>query len=331
MQDTSQLKEALVDVRKAYRLLYQYHRRMFDMVRMADEILSGYRFETFDSADTMLGNLRASRSIFASDARGFERGANPLPAVGRGGVGVLMLHAVAHRKHRGRLELPDDGEYTGNEDLLTSSVFGLLSYLSEGTLRHVLSTLEPAPTGKPSSLLAINFWPRYPRIDRPSQVEPDAVLHFDGWLMCVEAKRSDEEGKQTAEQLNDQRLVMASEHPSLSVQHLAIGGVRKPGEPIDGIAPGMDNLTVTTWGALSRAVEACAVPLAHGADWRILRDVVAALKIHGVYPMPVLSLDSMTPEHLGDTRLDAWDNSGWQSLEACGLGHSAESGWLNLS
>lgn len=53
-QDTRQLKEALVDVRKAYRLLYQYHRRMFDMVRMADEVLSGYRFETFDSADTML-------------------------------------------------------------------------------------------------------------------------------------------------------------------------------------------------------------------------------------------------------------------------------------
>lgn len=242
-----------------------------------------------------------------------------------------MLHAVAHRKHRGRLELTDDGEYAGNEDLLTSSVFGLLSYLSEGTLGQVLSALEPTLKGKPFALLAINFWPRYPRIDRPGQVEPDVLLHFDGWLMCVEAKRSDEEGKQTAEQLNDQRLALASEHPSLSVQHLAIGGVRKPGEPIDGIAPGVANLTITTWEALTRVVEACAVHLAQGADLRILRDVVAALKIHGVYPMPVLSLGSMTPEHLGDTRLDAWENFGWQSLEACGLGHSAESGWLNLS
>lgn len=54
MQDTSQLKDALVDVRKAYRLLYQYHRRMFDMARMVDDALADYRFETFDPSDGML-------------------------------------------------------------------------------------------------------------------------------------------------------------------------------------------------------------------------------------------------------------------------------------
>lgn len=241
-----------------------------------------------------------------------------------------MLHAVAHRKHRSRIESADGCGYTGNEDLLTSAVFGLLSYLDEAALGQVLSALAPALEGRPFHLQAIKFWPRYPGVGRPGPVEPDVVLHFDGWILCVEAKRSDEAGKQKADQLIAQQLALASEHAGVLLHQLAIGGVRKPNEPIDGVDPQGGHLTVTTWEALARVVDACSAHPMRGANLRVLDDVATAMKIHGVYPVPVTCLDSLKPEHLGDSGFDAWEHSGWASIQACGLGPSAESGWINL-
>ena len=39
------LQAALLDVRKAYRLLYGFHRRIFDMARVIDGVLPGYEFQ----------------------------------------------------------------------------------------------------------------------------------------------------------------------------------------------------------------------------------------------------------------------------------------------
>lgn len=38
--ETNELKAALIDVRKAYRLLYQYHRRVIDTARLVHELLA---------------------------------------------------------------------------------------------------------------------------------------------------------------------------------------------------------------------------------------------------------------------------------------------------
>lgn len=50
------LAAALLDVRKAYRLLYGFHRRVFDMARTIDGCLDGFTFNGSDSGYSFLGD-----------------------------------------------------------------------------------------------------------------------------------------------------------------------------------------------------------------------------------------------------------------------------------
>lgn len=54
MSDTN-LRDALVDVRKAYRLLYGFNRRLFDMAREIDKALDDWKFKQVDPGDEVLG------------------------------------------------------------------------------------------------------------------------------------------------------------------------------------------------------------------------------------------------------------------------------------
>lgn len=92
-------------------------------------------------------------------------------------------------------------EYEGMEDVLTSSVIGLLKYLPHDVGGSFLAKLADIPL--PQGSLNIELWPRYPTpagFRRPSDpqgdaegadrgdTEPDAVITAGQWLILIEAK-----------------------------------------------------------------------------------------------------------------------------------------------
>lgn len=56
MNRDATLAAALLDVRKAYRLLYGYHRRVFDMARTIDGCLDGFAFSGSEAGYAFLGD-----------------------------------------------------------------------------------------------------------------------------------------------------------------------------------------------------------------------------------------------------------------------------------
>jgi hypothetical protein len=93
-------------------------------------------------------------------------------------------------------------EFEGMEDVLTSSILGLVKYLPDELACSVLSAFAGLP--KLSGAPKIELWPRYPTpagfggLAAPpdtgeeaivrGDTEPDAVITADGWLVFVEAK-----------------------------------------------------------------------------------------------------------------------------------------------
>ncbi|MGC9468194.1 MAG: hypothetical protein ACP5HS_06365 [Anaerolineae bacterium] len=92
-------------------------------------------------------------------------------------------------------------EFEGMEDVLTSSVFGLLRYLPAPLACHLLACWADLPpqTNTPD----VEFWPRYPTpqdfgifVDSKRQEElpdrgdsePDVVIRTEQWLVLVEVK-----------------------------------------------------------------------------------------------------------------------------------------------
>lgn len=58
MSDKSQMSSALVDVRKAYRLLYGYHRRIRDIVELCAQIIPEKPFKQLTTVNTLTANKR---------------------------------------------------------------------------------------------------------------------------------------------------------------------------------------------------------------------------------------------------------------------------------
>lgn len=105
-----------------------------------------------------------------------------------------MLLAQLHHK------VPS--EFEGMEDVLTSSVFGLLKYLPDRVACAFLADLAKIPLQEGS--LKLELWPRYPtplgfrspagpaeEDDEPTtrgDTEPDAIIRAGDWLVLMEAK-----------------------------------------------------------------------------------------------------------------------------------------------
>lgn len=105
-----------------------------------------------------------------------------------------MLLAQLHRK------VPSDFE--GMEDILTSSVFGLLKYLPDRVARTLLAKFAAIPLSQGS--IELELWPRHPTPPgfrspalptedeeepaRRGDTEPDAIITAGDWLVLMEAK-----------------------------------------------------------------------------------------------------------------------------------------------
>jgi len=93
-------------------------------------------------------------------------------------------------------------EFEGMEDVLTSSVLGLLKYLPAQVACALLAGFASVPLPRPP--LQVELWPRYPTppgfrsadaaLESEAEpasrgdTEPDAVITTPGWLVLVEAK-----------------------------------------------------------------------------------------------------------------------------------------------
>lgn len=104
-----------------------------------------------------------------------------------------MLPAQLHRK------VPL--QFEGMEDVLTSSIFGVLRYVPGGLARRLLRLWADVPLT--SDLPAVVFWPRYPtpagfmifldgagvgEDSSRGDTEPDVVIRTGEWLVLVEVK-----------------------------------------------------------------------------------------------------------------------------------------------
>lgn len=77
------------------------------------------------------------------------------------------------------------------EDALTSAVFGRLRYLPPSVLVRWFQSCRPhgcACVDWPSETPEISFWPTWRDVLREGVVEPDVILHWDGFDAVVEAK-----------------------------------------------------------------------------------------------------------------------------------------------
>jgi hypothetical protein len=101
-----------------------------------------------------------------------------------------------------QLERKVPSEFEGMEDVLTSSVFGLLKYLPDQLACELLAECAAIPL--PQGPLQLKLWHRYPTppgfrspavtADREEEsairgaTEPDAVIETGDWLVLMEAK-----------------------------------------------------------------------------------------------------------------------------------------------
>ena len=202
--------------------------------------------------------------------------------------------------------------YDGTEDLLTASVFSRLSYLDESCLRSVLASLCPTIEWPDAGrLLQVHFWPRYLLLGRT--VEPDVVFEFDRLSIWIEAKRWDGLRMQSADQLRAQFQAMRShEHPDRKVIQLAIGGLGKFGDAELAMELGQ-LVQPASWEQLAKAVERTPAEMPECA--RILGDIIAALRLHGVYPEPIVEMGTLVTAGLVKKNIAAWRvNEKWASL-----------------
>ena len=111
-----------------------------------------------------------------------------------------MLQALLNSKHRLRYTTETNPFI---EDSLTSCVFGLLGYLPGELLEEIWGKVlfDPEEQKSPGSLREFKFWPHWrSRENTASWREPDVFFRFDAVDVIVEAKRSDEERLQYAQQ-----------------------------------------------------------------------------------------------------------------------------------
>lgn len=228
-----------------------------------------------------------------------------------------MLNAIFESKS-GRLSREADQNirwrdlFKGSEDLVTSTIFERLSYLSSGTAWQLLTLAAGGRLQhyRLAELNSIVFWPLWSTEDRARGVEPDVFIEFDlgdptkKVHVIVEAKH---DGAQTASQLTaevrawseavdagdleqpDQLVVLAIgglpvENKIKNLQKAFAQSVSEMKTPAEGII-----LAMVGWRDIARAVTVHAPRNTHEA--RIVGDMIQALELFGYYHI-------IKPDHL---------------------------------
>lgn len=235
-----------------------------------------------------------------------------------------MLLAQLHRK------VPS--EFEGMEDVLTSSVFGLLKYLPDRIACALLAEFAAIPL--PQGPIQLELWPRYPTppgfrspagtAEREGQppsrgdTEPDAMITTKEWLVLMEAKyRSPLD--ETYDQLGREFSVghRLAQDTGRRFRLLVVTGHTLQPTPADlDLVTGVRNaLTAASTGLGDVAAEmAAAVPASlHWTNWqqlysilskvcgdrqisdsthRLLEDVCRLLELRGLKPYDNLSIAS---------------------------------------
>lgn len=222
-----------------------------------------------------------------------------------------MLKAVLRNKSHRRLEASlTGGSYDGTEDLLTASVFTRLSYLDDDCLIAILADLCPGTEwAEAGSLVQVRFWPRYVVNERT--VEPDVVFEFDRLLVWVEAKRWDGLRLQSPEQLHGQfRAMRLHALKNQRMLQIAIGGHGKSfiaGRHSLALDP-EQSIQSVSWELLAKVIESVSTP--NSARERILSDIIASLRLHGVYPQPIAELLTLRRVGLRIHSIPDWADGG---------------------
>lgn len=169
------------------------------------------------------------------------------------------------------------------EDMLTSAVFGRISYLPDDVIGHFISDIIPglAEAGEIGEVREFHFWRRYPLSRLGCNVEPDVVLVFPHHVISFEAKRNDGSEMQKVEQIELQREALRdyfSDQTKWGIKSIfvvALGGHRAwtPMQSADG---GRINLT---WRQLAEGIDRLR---SRGVGARLIDDILWAFTHHGI-------------------------------------------------
>lgn len=179
------------------------------------------------------------------------------------------------------------------EDLLTSTVFERLSYLSGATAWEVMRRTFAPDLGafRVAELEEVEFWPRYgDETGHADSVLPDAVLFFTVGdparqvVVNVECKTA---GGQYARQWERQILAAAKETEADRLVFAALGGLGRNHArdalelraQLSSEAQEAAEIVSAGWGELARAV--AEVEPRHGGEERALGDIAEALALYG--------------------------------------------------
>jgi hypothetical protein len=245
-----------------------------------------------------------------------------------------MLHAIINGKGRRLPESVSAGDslrkvFTKSEDILTSTVFERLAYLSGPLLWQILdSTFTPRflPSRKVVELNSIEFWPTWgqSRESLGKAVEPDVVLHLSAGdppqsvVLIVECKLG---GSQDPDQWAQEWLAYEAEYASSESPDqlwlLALGGLPFRSEEtvtrfLDRIRRERDievKAAAADWLDLLRALDT--LELRGMAERRIVLDIKQALDLHGYRAIsPMWELGRISVNYGindGSTRPLRWD------------------------
>lgn len=244
-----------------------------------------------------------------------------------------MLNAILESKS-GRLSATDEQSirwrdlFRGSEDLVTSTIFERLSYLSAQTAWNLLAMAAGGQLTayRMADLTEMKFWPFWNADDRARGVEPDVFIRIElgdpgrSVQIIVEAKHG---GAQSALQLRAElqawyQAVSSGEiNPPDQLIVMAIGGLLAPHrrqrlksefaaavEAVEGVVADLD-LVLIDWADLARAV-ALHLP-GSGHEKRIINDMREALDLYGyhhlVEPPQLEKLIAQRPVDPGLTRI----------------------------
>ena len=197
-----------------------------------------------------------------------------------------MLHAITRKKAHCTTQ--------GNEDPLTSSVFGQLLYLPVELMWEILrrasySTCLPQTCGK---IDFYEFWPKWGNEGTGNArfVEPDLFIRFAELDLLIEAKRGDERGQRRSQWMAEIRAYQ-NEYPDASrrLYFMALGGLSNEASERIAVGSFEQEVVKCRWSRILAAskealhqLERCNYATAtQNAQIRVLEDLITYFALHG--------------------------------------------------
>lgn len=210
-----------------------------------------------------------------------------------------MLQAILRKKDLGPGE-----QY---EDALTSSIIGLLQYLTDEVFWQILyeaSEHRLPEFSEAGEIKIISFWKRmrFPELDRQS-VEPDVWIKLEKMHLIIEAKRHDGGGQYNAQwDLEIKALLKHLEEEEdqpidkQKIWLLALGGNNQTSEEPQTIEGRGYSIVRMHWQTLLEEVKKYTYESSScsDAEKRICKDIIRAFEHFGFFSLTLNWLDSLT-------------------------------------